>query len=184
MIMRSDQANFSRYASGYDGVARFLHWLVVVLIAAQFVIGWTMPDIHKGTRPDGLIAWHLGVGATLIAAVVVRIVWRLTHTPAPASLSPFFRVVSHITHGLLYLALVAVPLLGWANASSRGWSVKLLGVLPYPSISPVGSSVGHAMGDIHGYLAWVLFALIALHVAAALFHRFVLKDQTLQRMLP
>ncbi|WP_407947774.1 cytochrome b [Paraburkholderia solitsugae] len=184
MIMRSDQVNFSRYASGYDGVAKFLHWLVVLLIAAQFVIGWTMPGIHKGTRPDGLIAWHLGVGATLIAVVVLRIVWRLTHSPAPASLSPFFRVVSHITHGLLYLALVAVPLLGWANASSRGWSVKLLGVLPYPSISPVGSSAGHAMGDIHGYLAWVLFALIALHIAAALFHRFVLKDETLQRMLP
>ena len=186
MIMRSEQANFSRYASGYDGVARFLHWLVVVLIAAQFVIGWTMPDIHKGTRPDGLIAWHLGVGAALIAAVVVRIVWRLTHTPAPspASLSPFLRIVSHITHGLLYLALVAVPLLGWANASSRGWSVKLLGVLPYPGISAVGSSVGHEMGDIHGYLAWVLFALVALHIAGALFHRFVLKDQTMQRMLP
>ncbi|WP_211622989.1 cytochrome b [Paraburkholderia domus] len=182
--MRSDQANFSRYTSGYDGTAKFLHWLVVLLLAAQFVIGWTMPGIHKGTRPDGLIAWHLGVGAALIAAVVVRIVWRLTHRPAPASLSPFLSVVSHVTHGLLYLALLAVPLLGWANASSRGWSVKLLGVLPYPSISGVGSPVGHAMGDIHGYLAWVLFALIALHIAAALFHRFVLKDQTLQRMLP
>jgi Cytochrome B561 len=140
--MRSDQAHFLRAASGYDGVAKVLHWLVVLLIAAQFVIGWTMPDIHKGTRPDGLIAWHLGVGATLIAAVVVRIVWRLTHAPAPASLSPLLRVVSHITHGLLYLALVAVPLLGWANASSRGWSVKLLGVLPFPSISPVGSTWG------------------------------------------
>ena len=80
MTMRTDPASFSRYAAGYDGVARFLHWLVVLLIAAQFVIGWTMPDIHKGTRPDGLIAWHLGVGATLIAAVVVRIVWlRFAH---------------------------------------------------------------------------------------------------------
>jgi len=184
MTMRSAPASFPRYASGYDGVAKFLHWLVALLIAAQFVIGWTMPDIQKGTRPDGLIAWHLGVGATLIAAVVLRIVWRLTHTPPPTSLSPFLRIVSHITHGLLYLALVAVPLLGWANASSRGWSVKLLGVLPYPNILPVGSSVGHEMGDIHGYLAWVLFALIALHIAAALFHRFVLKDQTLQRMMP
>lgn len=184
MMMRSDEVTLSRYAAGYDGVAKFLHWLVVLLIVAQFVIGWTMPDIHKGTRPDGLIAWHLGVGATLIAAIVVRIVWRLTHPPAPASLSPLLSVVSRVTHGALYLALLAVPVLGWANASSRGWSVKLLGLLPYPAISSVGSSVGHEMGDIHGYLAWVLFALIVLHVAAALFHRFVLKDQVLQRMLP
>jgi cytochrome b561 len=184
MMMPSNEASSRRYAAGYDSVAKFFHWLIVLLIAAQFVIGWTMPDIHKGTRPEGLIAWHLGVGATLIAAVLLRIVWRLTHPPVPASLSPFLNLVSHTTHGFLYLALVVVPVLGWANASSRGWSVKLFGLLPYPAIAPVGSSVGHEMGDIHGYLAWVLFALIALHIAAALFHRFVLKDRVLQRMLP
>lgn len=184
MTTRFNEISSSRAAAGYDGVAKFFHWLVVLLIAAQFVIGWIMPDIHKDTRPDGLIAWHLGVGAALIAAVVLRIVWRLTHRPASATLSPFLSVVSHITHGLLYVTLVAVPLLGWANASSRGWSVKLFGVLPYPALSPVGSPVGHAMGDIHGSLAWVLFALIALHVVAALYHHFVLKDRVLQRMLP
>lgn len=182
--MQSNEATFQRHTPGYDGVAKLLHWLVVVLIAAQFVIGWTMPDIHKGTLPDGLIAWHLGVGATLIAAVVLRIVWRLTHRPVPVVLSPFHNFVSHVTHGLLYLALVVVPVLGWANASSRGWSVRLFGVLPYPAISSVGSPVGHEMGDIHGYLAWVLLALIGLHVLGALFHRFVLRDQVLQRMLP
>lgn len=184
MNLQSIESRARRDAAGYDGVAKFLHWLVVVLIVAQFLIGWTMPYIHKGTRPDGLIAWHLGVGATLIAAVALRIVWRVTHRPEPASLSPFLSMVSHITHGLLYLALIMVPVLGWANASSRGWSVKFLGVLPYPSISPVGSSVGHEMGDIHGWLAWVLLVLIGLHVVGALYHRFVLKDDVLQRMLP
>lgn len=183
-MMQSDEGAARYYTAGYDGIARFFHWLVVLLVAAQFVIGWIMPDIHKGTRPEGLIAWHLGVGATLIAVIVLRIVWRIAHRPAPAQVSPFLRVVSHITHGLLYLALLAVPLLGWANASSRGWSVKLFGLLPYPAIAPVDSPVGHEMGDIHGYLAWVLFALIALHIAAALFHRFILKDRVLQRMLP
>jgi cytochrome b561 len=183
-MMRTDQGALRHDEAGYGGVARVFHWLVAALIAAQFVIGWTMPDIHKGTRPEGLIAWHLGVGATLIAVVLLRIVWRLAHPPGPANVSPFLRAVSRITHGLLYLALLVVPLLGWANASSRGWSVRLLGWLPFPAIAPAGSSVGHAMGDIHGYLAWVLFALIALHIAAALFHRFVLKDRVLQRMLP
>lgn len=184
MTTQSNDFSLSRNAAGYDGVAKFFHWLVVLLIAAQFVIGWTMPDIHKGTRPDGLIAWHLGVGAALIAAVLLRIVWRVTHRPAPVSLSPLLSTVSHITHGLLYLTLVAVPVLGWANASSRGWSVKLFGMLPYPALSPVGSPVGHAMGDIHGVLAWMLFALIAMHIAGAFFHRFVLKDEVLERMLP
>ncbi len=168
----------------YDAVARTLHWLTVLLIAVQFVIGWTMPDIHKDTQPVGLIAWHLGVGSALIAVMVIRVIWRLTHWPTPDELPPLLSVVSRITHFLLYAALVVVPLLGWINASSRGWTVSLLGLVPYPALSEQGSAVGHEMGDVHGVLAWVLFALIALHVAAAVFHRVVLKDHVLQRMLP
>ncbi|MFL9921793.1 cytochrome b [Paraburkholderia fungorum] len=168
----------------YDAVARTLHWLTVLLVAMQFVIGWTMPDFHKDTQPVGLIAWHLGVGATLVAVMAIRVIWRLTHWPRPDELPPLLSVVSRITHVLLYAALVLVPLLGWINASSRGWTVRLLGVVPYPALSEPGSTFGHEMGDVHGILAWVLFALIGLHVVAALFHRFVLKDHVLQRMLP
>jgi cytochrome b561 len=166
----------------YGSIARILHWLIAMLIAVQFVIGWTMPDVHRDTRPTGLIAWHLGVGAALVAVVAIRIVWRLTHPAPPDGLSPLLRAVSRITHFLLYVALVAVPLLGWANASSRGWDVKLLGLLRYPNLTAVGSPVGAAMGDLHSVLAWVLFALICMHIAAALFHRLVLKDQVMQRM--
>ena len=187
LVKPKDQlmTNFRQSAeTAYDGVARSLHWLIVVLVATQFVIGWTMPDFHHDTKPVGLIAWHLGVGATLVAAMAVRIVWRLTHRPPPDALSPLLRVVSRTTHFLLYTALVVVPVLGWVNASSRGWTVKLLGLMPYPSLTPAGSAFGHEMGDVHGVLAWVLFALIGSHVAAALFHRFVLRDQVMQRMLP
>ena len=73
MSMQSIDTRSHLYATGYDGVAKFLHWLVVVLITAQFIIGWTMPDIHKGTRPEGLIAWHLGVGAALVSAALIGI---------------------------------------------------------------------------------------------------------------
>jgi cytochrome b561 len=173
-----------RERAAYDGVARTLHWLTVLLVAMQFVIGWTMPDVHKDTQPVNLIAWHLGVGATLIAVMAIRVIWRLAHRPTPDDLPPLLRVVSRITHVLLYAALMAVPLLGWINASSRGWTVRLLGVVPYPPLSEPGSAFGQEMGDVHGILAWVLFALIGLHVVAALFHRFVLKDHVLQRMLP
>jgi cytochrome b561 len=168
----------------YHGIARLLHWLVALLVAVQFVIGWTMPDVHRDTLPNGLIAWHLGVGAAIVAAVACRIVWRATHTPQPAALSRALSVLSGVTHGLLYLLLVAVPLAGWANASSRGWAVKLFGMIRYPDLTQTGSPTGHALGDVHSVLAWVLLALIVLHVGAALFHRLVLKDDVLQRMLP
>jgi cytochrome b561 len=168
----------------YDAVARTLHWLTVLLVTLQFVIGWAMPDIHKDTQPVGLIAWHLGVGSTLIAVMAIRVIWRSTHWPTPDELSPLLSVVSRITDLLLYAALVLVPLLGWINASSRGWTVRLLGVVPYPALGDPGSAFGRQMGDVHGVLAWVLLALISLHVVAALFHRFVLRDHVLQRMLP
>ncbi|WP_233837821.1 cytochrome b [Paraburkholderia sp. ZP32-5] len=171
-------------APAYGIVARTLHWLTVLLIAVQFVIGWTMPDVHKDTQPVGLIAWHLGVGSALIAVMVLRVVWRLTHQPAPDDLPPLLGFASRVTHFLLYVCLLLVPLLGWINASSRGWQVRLASVVPYPSLSPTGSPFGHAMGDVHGILAWVLFALIVMHVLAALFHRFILKDHVMQRMAP
>ncbi|WP_277183615.1 cytochrome b, partial [Caballeronia sp. BR00000012568055] len=149
----------------------------------QFIIGWTMPDVHRDTLPSGEIAWHLSVGAAIVAAMLIRVVWRLTHVPEPAKLSPPLMLVSKATHALLYVLLIAVPLAGWANASARGWMVYLLGILPFPPLSAKGSSVGMALGDIHSVLAWVLLVAIGLHVAAALFHRFVLRDSVLQRML-
>lgn len=166
----------------YGLVARLLHWSIVVLVAAQFVLGWTMPDVHRDTQPAGLIAWHLAIGTALIAAMAVRIVWRLTHRPPPVNLPPLLGAVSRTTHFLLYAALIAVPVLGWANASSRGWAGTLFSALPLPALVPTGSTVGHAMGDIHSAIAWVLLVLIGMHVGAALFHRFVLKDKVLQRI--
>lgn len=117
----------------YDVVARTMHWLTVLLIAMQFVIGWTMPDVHRDTQPVNLIAWHLGVGATLVTLMAVLVIWRLTHRPPPDDLPPLFSIVSRVTHFLLYTALVLVPLLGWINASSRSWAVRLLGLVALPS---------------------------------------------------
>jgi len=168
----------------YDAVARLLHWLIVTLVVAQFVIGWTMPDVHRDTQPAGLIAAHLIVGTALLAAMACRVLWRATHRPPPDALSPTMRRLSGATHVALYALLVAVPLLGWINASSRAWSVTLLGIVPLPALSAAGSGFGHAMGDVHGILAWVLFGGICLHVAAALAHRFVLRDGVMQRMMP
>jgi cytochrome b561 len=169
----------------YDPVARLLHWIVAALIAAQFIVGWTMPDINRDTQPIGLIGWHLSLGAAIVFFVALRLLWRVTH-PAPphsASVPRLLRIAASAAHGLLYALLAAVPLLGWANAASRGYPVRLFGVVPLPPIAAQGSSIGNAMGDIHSLLATVLAIVIGLHVAAALFHRFVLRDDTLRRML-
>jgi hypothetical protein len=78
--------------STYSGSARFFHWATVLLLAAQYVIAWTMPDVHHDTQPIELIAWHLSVGMLILLLVAVRVVWRITH-PAPCAA----RVARHST---------------------------------------------------------------------------------------
>lgn len=169
----------------YDPVARLLHWLVVLLVYTQFALGWLMPDVHRDTQPVGLIAWHLWIGSLLLLAMVARVVWRVTHRPPPApkSVPPAMRVISTATHHLLYLVLVITPVLGWINASVRDWSVSVFNVIPLPALGSSGNALLHSIGELHITMTWVLLALVVLHVGAALFHRIVLKDQVLGRMI-
>jgi cytochrome b561 len=170
----------------YDPVARGLHWIVASLIAAQFLVGWTMPDILRDTPPTGLVGWHLSLGATIVLFVALRVLWRITHRapPLPSSTPQPLRFVATATHWLMYALLIVVPVLGWGNAASRGYPVRLFGVVSLPPVTAQGSSIGHAMGDIHSLLATVLAIVIGLHIVGALFHRFILRDNTLSRMLP
>jgi cytochrome b561 len=169
--------------SRYDPFARVLHWLIVALIVVQYALAWTMPAIHRGTQPVGLITWHLEIGTVIIAVMLVRIVWRLLRRePEVVETTPSMRLVARLTHGLLYALLIVQPVMGWINASSRGWHVTLFGVIPLPALSPTGSPLGHEMGDLHQVLAWGLLGLIGLHLAGALYHHFILRDGVLRRM--
>ncbi|MDB5978578.1 MAG: prokaryotic cytochrome b561 family protein [Nevskia sp.] len=171
---------------GYGVTARLLHWLVLVLIAAQYVIAWTMPDVGPHTLPTGLIAGHLSLGALILLLVLGRVLWRLSHPvpPPPDTLPPWQGALSRLVHLLLYATLLLLPLMGWGNASSRGWEVTLAGYVHLPALFKNGSHFGLALGDIHAVTAIVLLVLIGLHSAAALYHHFIVKDQTLMRMLP
>jgi len=167
----------------YDVVAKALHWSIALLILAQFVIAWTMPDVHKGTLPVGELAWHVVVGVLIMLLVAVRIVWRIVRPPVTTGVeSGLQHRIAQATLGLLYLLMAVVPMLGWANASSRDWSVGLCTGFTLPKIMATGDRLGHQLGDVHSVLGWTMLALVGLHVAAALYHHLVLKDDTLQRM--
>ena len=169
----------------YPLALRVFHWLIAILLVAQFSDAWTMPHIGRGTIPTGLIAWHLFFGTSILVFMILRLIWR-ARSPvpgAPDNLPTVLQWVSRITHYVLYLGVILVALLGWANASSRGWNVKLFGFIPLPSIMPQGSNLGHKLGDIHHTLATILAYLIGFHVAAALYHTFILRDRLLRRMI-
>ena len=91
-------------ASAYNTPARLFHWITALLLLVQYVLAWTMPDVHRDTKPVGLIAWHLGVGVAIVLLVFVRLLWRSMHAapPEPASLPAALRALGRYTHWLLY----------------------------------------------------------------------------------
>ncbi len=167
----------------YNSVAKALHWAIALLIFAQFAIAWTMPEVHKGTLPVGEIHWHIVVGILILLLVAVRIVWRVVRPPVTVGVeSGLQHRVAQLTHGVLYLCMLVVPVLGWANANARDWSAELCTGFGLPKIMASGDRFGLDLGDVHGTLATVMLVIIGLHVAAGLYHHIVLKDDTLQRM--
>lgn len=170
---------------GYGAIAKTLHWLVVTLLIAQYALGWTMPHIGRNTLPEGLIFWHASIGMLILAVVLLRLAWRLAHPVRLLGDGPVWqRQAAQVTHFLLYAALLVQLLLGWANASARGWKLDMFGAVPMPWLMPKAARLGMQAGDIHDEFAFILLGLIALHVAAALYHRLVLRDGVLRRMLP
>lgn len=168
---------------GYDAVAKSFHWLVAALIAAQFA---TELIPNEWASEEALASWHVSIGPSILALMLLRLVWRLTHRPppAPADLPPGLRVLSRATHWAFYVLLIALPLLGWTAASGFGATPYLFGVIPLPALIDKDKPTAEAIGGAHGLLAWALLAVIALHVAGALYHATVKRDGVVGRMLP
>ena len=172
--------------AGYTGTAKALHWLIVLLLIAQFVFAWTMPGIRRDTPVSTLIGLHFTFGVVILAVAIVRLLWRMTHgEPKPEDGVPPWQTASaRIVHWLLYTLLFVVPLLGWINASWRGMPIVMFGV-EIPALIAKRAPGWQWTGDVHGLLAnYLLLALVGLHVAAALYHYVVRRDGVLQRMLP
>ena len=167
----------------YDATSRILHWLTFFLLLAQFTLGWLMPDADSIKAPRGLTAWHVGAGTLLLVVVIVRLLWAaVRRSPADVQQPAVFRFAAKTVHGFLYAMLLAVPMLGWLNASGRDWAVRLAGVMPLPRLA-TADSLGATIGDLHSTSAIVLLVLIGLHVMAAITHQIEFKDKTIQRML-
>ena len=171
---------------GYDGVAKTLHWLILLLLIAQYAIAWTMPHIGRNTPAEGLVSLHFSIGITILAVALLRLLWRWTH-PAPTlrGIVPAWQHgLAYASHVLLYLLLLVLPILGWVDACFRGYSIDFFGLFTIPQLIASSSALAGRTGDIHAFVGTVLLVVIGLHVLAALYHLIVRRDGVFSRMLP
>jgi cytochrome b561 len=169
----------------YGTTAKVFHWLIVALLLVQYPLGWLMPDIHRNMKPGEGMIFHISIGLVILALIVLRLAWRLTHPVAPdSSLPSWQRVGAEAMHWLLYVLVLATTITGWLFASFRGWPVSFFYLMPMPMLSSGNPAAGKMIDGWHQLMEWSLLVVIGLHVAAALAHLFVYRDRVMHRMLP
>ncbi len=170
----------------YSAVAIALHWLVAVLILGSFVVGTYMVNLDLSPWKLKVYAWHKWTGVTIFLLVAVRLAWRVTHRPPelPAAIPEWQRRAAAIAHALLYLLMLAVPLSGWLMSSAGGFPVVYFGVFQLPDIVAKDKELFELMKSVHFALNKALLAVVVLHVAAAIKHHYVDRDDVLARMVP
>jgi cytochrome b561 len=169
----------------YGTTAKVLHWVIVALLAVQYLIGWLMPGIHRGMKPGAAMTFHISIGIMILVLIVLRFAWRLTHPVAPeSSLPPWQRLSSEAVHWLLYILVLATTLTGWLFASFRGWGVSFFYLAPMPMLASENAAAAKIIDGLHQAAEWTLLVLIGLHIAAGLAHLFIYRDRVMQRMLP
>jgi cytochrome b561 len=170
----------------YTSPAIFFHWLTFFVISGMFVLGFYMADLPTSPTKLQLFSWHKWAGVTLFMIVLLRLCWRLLNPPPalPDTLPAWQRSAAHASHHVLYLLMLAMPLSGWLMSSAKGFTTVWFGVLPLPDLLEKNKELGKTLATVHETLAYVILALVALHVAAALKHHFVDRDSVLASMLP
>ncbi|WP_374293407.1 cytochrome b [Sphingomonas sp.] len=170
----------------YSTVAIGFHWTIAALVIANLAIGF-FHDALAGTLPGGGMPMHKAIGMTVLALSIARVAWRMSHRPPPlpADTAGWEKGMAHATHWTLYLLLLALPLTGWLMVSGAEMRRPLtwFGLFDIPYL-PVGTQAGALGGGAHGLLGLTMAALVALHIAAALRHHLILRDDIMARMVP
>lgn len=170
----------------YTRTAQWLHWIMALIIIGAWVLGFYLSGLPRGPEKSALIQWHKAIGSTVVVLVAIRLAWRAGHRPPPLpeSMAPWQRAWAHGAHWLLYVLMLAQPLSGWAMSSARGFPVALAGLIPLPPMAAKDETLAKSLTEWHGLIGWALAILVLGHVAMALKHRFVDRDDVLIRMLP
>lgn len=181
----------------YGSFGKLLHWLIAAGIVVQYLLAEAAED-REGSSVAAFSAAgvHNALGVTILALAAVRVVWRLFEIPPqrPPTMRRWEIALARTAHVAFYVLLFAIPLSGWALATADGQGLSFLGWFDLPQLQPVtqvplpwiegGTLSKHQLEELHELLFNVLLGLASLHIAAALKHQFVDRDNVLRTMLP
>jgi len=172
MSLKSDSLSFG-------GLARCLHWAVALLIVVLIVSGELADDVKVVIPP------HKAIGVLVFFLASSRLVWWLLDLTRPGDDElGWEKWPSRLVKWGLAALSVAMPLSGWLMSSAAQKPIVFFGLFQVPFLIDGNKELAHLFKESHEALASVLIVLLAAHVAGALRHHFLLKDNVLTRMLP
>lgn len=171
--------------SGYGLMSILIHWISAALILFLFGLGIYMVDLgyyddwyHKGPE------LHISLGLVVLLLMFARVVWRIVNpTPQELSAKRAQNIAAKLVKLGLYALIFIVLASGYLITTAEGQPASMFNLIKFPVLTELSSQNVDLAGEIHEYLAWGIVLLVALHVAGALFHHFVVRDRTLVRML-
>ena len=170
----------------YHALMIGVHWLTLLLLIAVYTLIELREIYPKGSDPRELMKqWHFMLGLTVFVLVLVRLLLRLRWPTPPITPQPpaWQRWMATAMHVALYAFLIVMPLLGWLTLSAKGKVIPFFG-LELPALIGIDKPLAGNLEDIHALIGTIGYYLIGLHAAAALFHHYLVRDNTLLRMLP
>jgi cytochrome b561 len=184
---RRDGAGATGERFQYDGAQRAFHWVMAVIILVAIAIGIYTAYLPPGTSPRReLLDLHKSLGMTAMVMIVLRIAYRL-YRGEPRYREPPRRA-AHLAaagaHWLLYALMIYMPVTGYLNSGAGGYSLPWFGLFTWPRLIAIDKPVSALFELLHERGAWVIGALVLLHVAAVAWHRWVKRDEVLSRMAP
>ncbi len=179
--------NWRNTQDRYGSLSIGMHWLMLLLMIGVYAAINVADAFPKGSelRSD-LKTWHFGLGLSIMALVGMRLATRLLSGPAPGIeplISVWQRRAAEWAHVALYVFMIVMPVLGWLALSAKGDPITFFG-LPLPM--PIGQdkNLSDTLKEVHETIGTLGYYLISLHAVAALAHHYLLRDNTLLRMLP
>ena len=177
MSLKNSEHNFGM-------VSRANHWISAIIFISLIGVGIFMTGLEDGDQKNAMYALHKSMGVAIFGLMLLRLLWlKISPNPEQISASKFEHILGHAVKGILYLAMLGMPLSGWIMSNSGGHEVAFFEFFVLPAIVGESEMIHEIAEVLHGSFGLLLIAVVLLHVAGALKHHFVLKDATLLRML-